>query len=156
MSRFALALLLAASLSACAFYVTPDPSPPVRVRPIPSSPDIVISEPEVVPNNLPAITSFAPGRGNGSVYALGEAITFQFQTTIGGYVTLTSYGPDGVASVFAQNMYVPAGVVTLPTSESGVTYTLAPPRGLQRVTASFASSSNSSVQDSAETTFYIQ
>lgn len=155
MSRLALVFLISL-LSGCAFYVTPDPSPPVRVRPVPSSPDIVISEPEVIPSALPTITSFTPTRGNGSVYNLGEDITFQLQTTGGGYVTLTSYGPDGAASVFAQSLYVPAGGVTLPTAQSGVRYTLAPPRGLQRVTATLSSTSNAASQDSAETTFYIQ
>jgi hypothetical protein len=155
MSRFAFALLLAALLSACAFYVSPDPAP-IRVRPLPSSPDIVVSEPEVLPSDLPSVTLFSPGRGEGSVYNLGEEITFELSTTRSGYVTLTSYGPDGAASVFAQNIYVPGGLVTLPTAESQVSYTLAPPRGLQRVTASFSSSTSNYAQDTAETTFYIQ
>lgn len=155
MSRLAILLVLAL-LGGCAFYVTPDPAPPARVRPVPARPDIVVSDPEIIPSVVPTITSFTPARGNGSVYTLGEDITFQLQTTSGGYVTLTSYGPDGVASVFAQNLYVSGGSVTLPTAASGVRYTLAPPRGLQRVTATLSSTSNASAQDSAETTFYIQ
>ncbi len=155
MSRLA-PLLLAVLLGGCAFYVTPDPAPRVRVRPVPSSPNVVITEPKVVPSNTLSITSFTPARGSGSVYALGEDIAFTLVTPSGGYVTLTSYGPDGAASVFAQNVYVPAGSVTLPTASSGVRYTLAPPRGLQRVTVTLSSSTTATGQVSAETTFYIQ
>lgn len=157
MSRSLWLVLTAALLSSCAFYVTPEPTS-VRVRPIPTRPpqEIVVSEPEVIVSDLAEITSFTPDRGAGAVYGLGEEISFTLQTSSGGYVTLTSYGPDGAASVFAQNMYVPAGSVTLPTPESGVRYTLAPPRGLQRVVASFSSSTSGAAVATAETTFYIQ
>lgn len=139
-------------LGACAFYVTPKPSATVQVRPIPN-----VSRPEIVATDLVEISEFAPTRGAGSVYSLGESISFQIRTSRGGYLTLTAYGPDGTASVLSQGMYVPAGTSFLPTAESGVTYDLAPPRGLHRVTASFSSNAAGSVtRDTAETTFYVQ
>lgn len=152
MTRLFLTAALAASLSACAFYVTPQPSTSVRVRPIPSP-----SKPDVVVTNVSEISAFAPTRGEGSVYNLGESISFEVRTSGSGYLTLTAYGPDGTASVLSQGMYVPGGTSFLPTAESGVSYDLAPPRGLHRVTASFSSDASGSVtQDTAETTFYIQ
>ncbi len=152
MIRFFLTAALAASLSACAFYVTPQPSTSVRVRPLPSP-----SKPDVVVNNVSEISAFAPTRGEGSVYNLGESISFEVRTSGSGYLTLTAYGPDGTASVLSQGMFVPGGTSFLPTAESGVSYDLAPPRGLHRVTASFSSDASGSVtQDTAETTFYIQ
>lgn len=152
MNRLFLAAALAATLSACAFYVTPQPSTSVRVRPIPSP-----SKPDVVVTNVSEISTFAPTRGEGSVYNLGESISFEVRTSGSGYLTLTAYGPDGTASVLSQGMYVPGGTSFLPTAESGVSYDLAPPRGLHRVTASFSSDASGSVtQDTAETTFYIQ
>ncbi len=152
MTKLLLTAALAASLSACAFYVTPQPSTSVRVRPIPSP-----SEPDVVVTNVSEISAFAPTRGEGSVYNLGESISFEVRTGGSGYLTLTAYGPDGTASVLSQGMYVPGGTSFLPTAESGVSYDLAPPRGLHRVTATFSSDASGSVtQDTAETTFYIQ
>lgn len=155
MIRLFLTAALAASLSACAFYVTPQPSTSVRVRPIPSpsKPEVVVT-PEVITSE---ISAFAPTRGEGSVYNLGESISFEVRTSGSGYLTLTAYGPDGTASVLSQGMYVPGGTSFLPTAESGVSYDLAPPRGLHRVTATFSSDASGSItQDTAETTFYIQ
>lgn len=152
MTRLFLTVALAASLSACAFYVTPQPSTSVRVRPIPSP-----SKPDIVVTDVSEISAFAPTRGEGSVYNLGESISFEVRTSGSGYLTLTAYGPDGTASVLSQGMYVPGGTSFLPTAESGVSYDLAPPRGLHRVTATFSSDASGSVtQDTAETTFYIQ
>lgn len=141
------------ALSACAVYVTPEPSTSVRVRPLPTP-----SQPEIVVTDVAEISSFAPTQGDGAVYDLDESIEFRVRTTQSGYLTLTAYGPDGTASVFAQGIFVPSETETvLPTAESGVTFDLAPPRGLQRVTATLSSDpAGASVLDSAETTFYIR
>lgn len=152
MKPLLLVLTLNVALGACTFYVTPWPGASVTVRPLPSAPapDIVVTEAAVV-------TDFAPTRGEGSVYALGDSISFRLRTTGSGYVTLTATGPDGSSSVFAQNVYVAGGTDTvLPTPQERVTYTLTPPRGLQRVTVSFSSASNSIGSATAETSFYIQ
>lgn len=153
MTKLLAATLLGVLLSACAVYVTPEPSTSVRVRPIPTP-----SRPEIVVTDLSEISEFTPTRGERAVYNLGEEISFRVRTGADGYLTLTVYGPDGAASVLAQGVYVRGGVDTyLPTPESGVTYTLAPPRGLQRVSATLSSSPGSAdVQDTAETSFYIQ
>jgi hypothetical protein len=141
------------ALSACAVYVTPEPSTSVRVRPLPTP-----SQPEIVVTDVAEISSFAPTRGERAIYDLGESIEFRVRTTQSGYLTLTAYGPDGTASVFAQGVFVHSGTETvLPTPESGVTYDLAPPRGLQRVTATLSSDpGGASVLDTAETSFYIR
>ncbi len=152
MKPLLLALTLSVALSACTFYVNPRPGTSVTVRPLPSAP-----APDIVVTQTPVVTDFAPTRGEGSVYALGESISFQVRTTESGYVTLTATGPDGSASVFAQNVYVAGGVdTTMPTPEERVTYTLAPPRGLQQVTLSFSSTSGGLGDTTAETSFYIE
>lgn len=152
MKRSLAALFVGASLSACAFYVTPEPSTSVRVRPIPTP-----SQPKIIATEAAEISEFVSARGEGSVYNLGETVSFQVRTTTGGYLTLTAYGAGGESSVLAQSVYLQGGVSTsLPTAESGVTYTLAPPRGLQRVTATLSTNPGGSIQDTAETSFYIQ
>ncbi len=154
MKRLFLTLTLGLTLSACTFYVDPAPGASVRVRPVPevrSRPSI----PEIIVTEAPVITDFAPTRGAGSVYGLGEAISFRVRSTESGYATLTATGPDGNASVFARGVFIQADTdVYLPTPAEGVSYTLAPPRGLQRVTLSF--SGDTSGQASAETSFYIE
>ena len=155
MKRPFLILTLGLTLSACTFYVDPAPGASVRVRPVPevrSRPSI----PEIIVTEAPVITDFAPTRGAGSVYELGEAISFRVRSTESGYATLTATGPDGNTSVFAQGVYLQGGAdVYLPTPAEGVSYTLAPPRGLQRVTLSLTDDA-SGTSDAAETTFYIQ
>ena len=152
MKPLLLILTLSTALGACTFYVNPRPGASVTVRPLPSAP-----APDIVVTEALAVTDFAPTRGEDSVYALGESISFQLRTTGSGYVTLTATGPDGSSSVFAQNVYVAGGTDTvLPTPQERVTYTLTPPRGLQRVTLSFSSTANSVGDTTAETSFYIQ
>jgi hypothetical protein len=151
MIRPLLSSLALLGLSACAVHTTPKPSNSGQVRPTPSQPEIVVTA-------VPEIIVFAPTRGEQSVYTLNESIRFQVRTTQGGYLTLTAYGPDNVVSVFAQGVFVEGNVDTvLPTAESGVRYDLAPPRGLQRVTATLSSDpSGVTTLDTAASTFYIQ
>lgn len=147
-----LGLVLSFILGACTFYVSPEPKASVRVRPVPEA---RVSQPEIIVTEAPVITDFAPTRGVGSVYSLGEAISFRVRSTRSGYVSLTAIGPDGVASVFARGVFVQSDAdVYLPTAGERSEYILAPPRGLQRVTLSF--SGDTSGQATAETTFYIQ
>ncbi len=152
MKSLLLVLTLSLTLGACTFYVSPRPGASVTVRPLPSAP-----APEVIVTESAVVTEFAPTRGEGSVYALGDSISFRLRTTGSGYVTLTATGPDGSSSVFAQNIYVAGGTDTvLPTPQERVTYTLTPPRGLQRVTLSFSGASGSLGDTAAETSFYIE
>ena len=151
MKPFCSSLTLALLLSACTFYVSPQPEPTVRVRPVPETP-----QPEITVTAAPVVSSFTPTRGVGSVYGLGETISFQVQLSEPGYVTLSVTAPDGSTAILAQNVYLPGGAATLPTPAERAEYVLAPPRGLQRATLSVSSTASSSVQDSAETTFYIQ
>ena len=153
MKRLLLVLTLTSVLGGCTFYVDPEPGASVRVRPVPEA---RVSQPEIIVTEAPLITDFAPTRGAGSVYGLGEAISFRVRSTESGYATLTATGPDGNTSVFARGVYLQGGAdVYLPTPAEGVSYTLAPPRGLQRVTLTLTSDA-SGTADAAETTFYIQ
>ena len=145
-------LTLALLLSACTFYVSPQPGTSVRVKPLPGND----SQPEVTVTAAPVISTFAPTQGAGSVYDLGTELSFQVQLTSPGYATLSVTALDGSTSFLAQNVALPGGTSTLPLPGT-VSYTVAPPRGLQRATLSVSSdSSGSAVQSTAETTFYIQ
>lgn len=84
------------------------------------------------------ITTFAPARGAGSTYLVGERIEFQIRTRQDGYVTLSAIDPDGSVYTFARNIRVNAGRTQFlsgpgPRLEFAVT----PPTGLHRVRASF-------------------
>jgi len=153
MIRTLLTASMLLALSACAVFESPEPSTSVRVRPLPTP-----SQPEIIATEVSEISSFVPTRGEEAVYDLNESISFQVRTTQGGYLTLTAYGPDNVASVFAQGVFIEGGVdTTFPTAESGVSYDLAPPRGLHRVVATLSSDpAGTAVLDSAETTFFIR
>lgn len=87
------------------------------------------------------ITSFQPDRGQGATYTVGENVAFRIRTTSNGYITLTALDPDGSIYVFGRNIYVRGGVSNLITGpDSRHQWTLTPPRGLQRVRASFTPS----------------
>ena len=84
------------------------------------------------------ITSFQPDRGLGSSYAVGDTIRFQLSTREAGYVTLVSLDPNGNSNVIVRSAYVNAGTTVFPRAQDGVgSFSVAPPRGLQRVRALF-------------------
>ncbi|WP_029479436.1 DUF4384 domain-containing protein [Deinococcus frigens] len=112
---------LALGLSACTVTVRPDSNASVQLQGQRS--------------NL--ITGLRPDRGEGSTYAVGEAVRFQFSTRVPGYVTLIALQSNGFASVLTQNAYVNAGTTFFPRAEDRVVYNLAEPRGIQRVRAIF-------------------
>ena len=85
----------------------------------------------------PVIRSFAPARGEGSTYRVGEAIAFDIRTDRDGYVTLSAIDPDGDVYVFARDLYVRAGTTRITGPSSRTEFALVPPRGLHRVRASF-------------------
>ncbi|GGK85494.1 DUF4384 domain-containing protein [Deinococcus radiotolerans] len=82
------------------------------------------------------ITTLRPDRGEGSTYAVGEAVRFVVSTRAAGYVTLIAL-QGGEASTLIRNAYVPAGTTVFPRAQDGVTYNVSYPRGLQRVRAIF-------------------
>ncbi|PTA69189.1 DUF4384 domain-containing protein [Deinococcus arcticus] len=83
------------------------------------------------------ITGLRPDRGEGSTYAVGEAVRVSITTRAPGYVTLLALQSNGNASVLVRNAYVQAGTTTFPRASDGVTFNVAEPRGLQRVRAIF-------------------
>ncbi len=87
------------------------------------------------------IQIFEPTRGQGANYSIGESISFRVRTTQAGYLTLTSYNPDGSVDTFARNIFVPANQTTILSGPDNRTiWTLVPPRGFHRVRASFTPS----------------
>ena len=85
------------------------------------------------------ISNFGPGRGEGSTYRVGEQVTFRFSSRSPGYLTLISLDPNGRGNVLIRGAAIPAGTTTFPRAEDRVSYTVAPPYGLQRVRAIFTS-----------------
>lgn len=83
------------------------------------------------------IVNLRPDRGEGSSYAVGEAVRVALTTRTPGYVTLVALQNDGYASVLVRNAYVNAGTTVFPRREDGVTYNVAEPRGVQRIRAIF-------------------
>lgn len=83
------------------------------------------------------IASLRPDRGEGSTYAVGEALRVVLTTRTPGYVTLVGLQSNGYADVLIRNAYVNAGTTVFPRAQDGVSYNVAPPRGLQRIRAIF-------------------
>ena len=119
-------LVLLAALSACSVYVTPDT---VAVR---GNAGYGIELGDV-------ITAFSPGRGEGATYYVGETISFRVRSREPGYLTLTAIDPDGAVYVFARNIPVIRGTNRISGPSPRTTFSLTPPRGVQRVRASFTS-----------------
>lgn len=87
------------------------------------------------------ISYFAPTRGAGANYRVGESIAFDIRTDRSGYVTLTSIDPDGYVHTFSRNIYVRGGSrQTIEGPDARHIFTVDPPRGLLRIRASFTSS----------------
>ncbi|UBV43356.1 DUF4384 domain-containing protein [Deinococcus taeanensis] len=83
------------------------------------------------------IVDLRPDRGEGSTYAVGEAVRFTIRTRTAGYVTMIALQSNGYTDTLVRNVYIPAGATTFPRAQDGVTYNLAEPRGVQRVRAIF-------------------
>lgn len=122
-------LLLTLLLGACTVTFVPDGSVAVNAR--------VRFGIEL--NNI--IDIFEPTRGSGAIYSLNENISFRLRANQSGYITLTAIDPDGTVYPIIRNVFVRAGETRIiPNSSDGVAFTLAPPRGLHRVRASFTPS----------------
>ena len=84
------------------------------------------------------IANIRPDRGEGSSYAVGSNVSFLLTTRTAGYVTLVSLDPDGYGNVLVRGAYVNAGTTSFPRAQDGAgSFSVAPPRGLQRVRAIF-------------------
>ncbi len=164
-----LGLGLVLLLTSCAVYVSPGS---VRARGTVRF-GIEVSD---------VIQVFEPTRGAGSGYFVGENVSFRVLTTQDGYLALTALDPDGRVYTFARNVYVRGGQTNIVSGpDDGSVFSLLPPRGLQRVRASFTPRPTSGrvvyrgtsgegrwtqsivtevsdydVRDIAETQFYIQ
>lgn len=86
------------------------------------------------------ITQFAPTRGAGSDYFVGEDVYFRFSAGRDGYLTLVSIDPDGRADVLVRNAFVRGRAsYTIPNPNGATVFTLVPPRGQQEVRAIYTS-----------------
>ena len=84
------------------------------------------------------IAHLRPDRGEGGSYAVGSTIRLLLTTRAPGYVTLVSLDPNGNTDVLVRSAFVNAGTTSFPRTQDGaVSFTVAPPRGLQRVRAVF-------------------
>ena len=115
-------LTLSLLLGACSVVVEPDRG---------TSGDVRFDE---------VITQFAPTRGAGSDYFVGDDVYFRFSAKQDGYLTLVSIDPDGRADVLVRNAFVRGrAVYTIPNRNGAATFTLVPPRGQQEVRAIYTS-----------------
>lgn len=84
------------------------------------------------------IASLQPDRGEGSTYAVGSTVRFLITTRAAGYVTLVSLDPNGNSNVLVRSAPVNAGTTSFPRVQDGAaSFSVAPPRGFQRVRAIF-------------------
>lgn len=83
------------------------------------------------------ISGLKPDRGEGSTYAVGESVRILVGTRSPGYVTLVALQSNGYASVLVRNVYIQPGTTAFPRAQDGQSFTVAPPRGVQRVRAIF-------------------
>jgi hypothetical protein len=87
------------------------------------------------------IRSFAPTRGTGSTYFIGQDIQFRINISGSGYLTVVVRDPSGIVSQIypAPGFFDPPrlgpGSYTLPLPSSGYRYTVGPPTGYHEVRA---------------------
>lgn len=121
----ALALVVAA-LAGCTIVF--EPLDDTTVRPTVTAPSALIRH-------------FAPTRGTGSTYRVGDPIAFQVRTAEDGYLTLTAIDPDGSVYVFARNVFVRGGrTEVIDGLGPRQRFVITPPLGLHRVSAHFSPS----------------
>lgn len=86
---------------------------------------------------MDVITDFAPDRGTGAKYKVGERVFFSFRLSQPGYVTLVTIDPDTTTAILEQNIPLEAGKHTFPrktdvTAQGQATYKVFPPAGVSR------------------------
>lgn len=92
------------------------------------------------------ITEFRPTRGTGSLYEIGDEISFVLRTTRPGYVTLSYLDSAGRTATFARNIPVGTGRTVLSGPDARHWFQVAPPRGIMQIRATFtANRTNESV-----------
>ncbi|WP_038055263.1 DUF4384 domain-containing protein [Thermus amyloliquefaciens] len=80
----------------------------------------------------PVILRFEPDRGAGATYYVGEEVRFFLTLADPGWISLVAIDPDG-RTYELDRLYLGRGTHVLPPG--AYSYTLTPPRGLQRVRA---------------------
>jgi hypothetical protein len=92
----------------------------------------------------PVITRFAPTRGEGAYYRVGEPIQFNIATSTSGYVTLTYLDASGAVNVFARNIYVTGGNNLISGPDARHTFEVGFPPGVMLIRAAFTPQPTSS------------
>lgn len=101
-------------------------------------PKIGISEEQRTAWGLEKVVSdFAPDRGEGGKYKIGEQVFFKFNLSQPGYVSLVTIDPDTTTAVLERNIQLPAGSHTFPqkkdvTKAGQAAYQVFPPTGVSR------------------------
>ncbi len=85
------------------------------------------------------ITEFTPTRGTGAIYEVGDDISFTIRSSRSGYVTLSYLDSHGNFGTFARNLRVHAGRSTISGPDGNHRFTVAGPRGIMQIRASFTS-----------------
>ena len=91
-------------------------------------------------SNASVLSAFAPDRGEGGVYKLGEQVKFNIVLNQAGYLTLISYEPKDKVVPFEVNVRLLAGKQVFPRPEdrqgnAQAAYLIVPPTGTNRVIA---------------------
>lgn len=86
---------------------------------------------------MDVISDFAPDRGAGAKYKVGERVFFSFRLNQPGYVTLVTIDPDTTTAILEQSVELPAGKHTFPrktdvTAQGQATYKVFPPAGVSK------------------------
>lgn len=83
------------------------------------------------------ITQFRPTRGHGSIYRVGEDISFVLRSNRSGFVTLSYLDSSGRVAVFARNIRVNPSRNVITGPDPSHVFTVAEPRGFMQIRASF-------------------
>lgn len=120
-----ISIMLAGLLAACTINATVDTSLSGRVRF------------ETPVNAVSVLSDFRPSRGSGSVYRVGEDISFVLRSSRHGYVTLSFLDSSGRSAVFARNIPVTPSRNVISGPDIRHVFTVAEPRGIMQVRATF-------------------
>lgn len=92
------------------------------------------------------ITEFRPTRGTGSVYSVGDEISFVVRSNRSGYLTLSYLDSSGRTATFARNIRIGSGRTVISGPDARHWFSVAEPRGIMQIRATFtADRTNESV-----------
>jgi hypothetical protein len=95
-------------------------------------------------SNANVIVAFAPDKGEGAKYPVGQQVRFDFALNRAGYATLISYGPTGNTTPLESNVLLGSGKHIFPRADdrqgsAQAAYLVGAPTGNNRVILVFSS-----------------